>query len=200
MKATVRLTFYLILSLVFLVVGSIPAGAGEPTERIRVAIDKGIQVLNDPAFKAEEKKEERIERLREIVKPIFDFEEMAKRSLGAHWRRLSQSKREEFVTLFTDYLEQTYANRVDLYDGQKAIFLNESVDQNYARVDSKVHSKKGEEFSVIYKLHVTDKGWKVYDVVVENISIVNNYRSQFNRVISNSSYDELIKKIKQKTQ
>jgi phospholipid transport system substrate-binding protein len=166
----------------------------------RLAIDNGIQVLNDPALKAEDKKEERIERLRQVVKPIFDFVEMAKRSLGAHWRRLSPEKRQEFVTLFTEYLEKTYADRVDLYNGHQAVFLSESIDQGYAQVDSKVANKKGEEFSVVYKLRLSDQVWKVYDVVVENISIVNNYRSQFNRVISNSSYDELIKKIKQKSE
>ena len=177
-----------------------PARAGEPTETIRVAINKGIQVLNDPALKAEDKKEERIEQLRQVVNPIFDFVEMAKRSLGSHWRRLSPAKRQEFVTLFTNYLEKTYADRVDLYNGQQAVFLNETVDQEYARVDSKVANQKGQEFSVVYKLRLVDGDWKVYDVVVENISIVNNYRSQFNRVISNSSYEELVKKIKQKTE
>ena len=123
---------------------------------------------------------------------------MAKRSLGFHWRRLSPEDREEFVALFTNLLERSYASKIDLYEGETVVFTDEIVDDIYARVDSKIVRKKGEEFSVNYKLLHTNGNWRIYDVVVEHISLVNNYRSQFNRVISNSSYTDLIKRINQK--
>ncbi len=123
---------------------------------------------------------------------------MARRSLGFHWRQLSPEQQKEFVDLFTNLLERSYAGKIDLYDGETVVFTGEVVEDIYARVDSKIVSKKGEEFSVDYKLLRNNGNWRIYDVVVENISLVNNYRSQFNRVISNSSYEELKKRINQK--
>jgi phospholipid transport system substrate-binding protein len=135
--------------------------------------------------------------LREIVYPLFDFDEMAKRSLGAHWRRLTPSQQSEFVATFTQLLETTYADKIDLYEGQKVSFNGETVDKNYAQVDTRVIGKQ-QSYSVDYRLHLVDGKWKIYDVIAENISLVNNYRSQFNRVLSNSSYEELIKIMKEK--
>jgi phospholipid transport system substrate-binding protein len=123
---------------------------------------------------------------------------MAKRSLGSHWRRLDPKQQKEFVAVFTELLEKTYADKIDLYDGQKVVYTGETVDQDYAQVDTKVTSKKGETFSVDYKLRRIDGKWRIYDVVAENISLVNNYRSQFHRVIVNSSFEELMKRVKEK--
>jgi len=175
-----------------------PSQAGDPTERIRFVVEQGIEILNDPKLQSKNGKEVSLDRLREVVFPIFDFPEMARRSLGFHWRRLSPEERQEFVTLFTHLLERSYAGKIDLYDGETVIFTSEVVEDNYARVDSKLVSKKGEKFSVDYKLLRTNGDWRIYDVVVEHISLVNNYRSQFNRVIANSSYENLIKKINRK--
>ena len=172
--------------------------AGDPTERIRFVVEQGIEILNDPKLQSKNGKEVYLDRLREVVFPLFDFPEMARRSLGYHWRRLSSEQRQEFVTLFTHLLERSYAGKIDLYDGETVVFTGEVVEDNYARVDSKLVSKKGEEFSVDYKLLRTNGDWRIYDVVVEHISLVNNYRSQFNRVIANSSYENLIKKINRK--
>jgi phospholipid transport system substrate-binding protein len=107
-------------------------------------------------------------------------------------------ERQEFITLFTNLLERSYAGKIDLYDGEIVIFIGEAVEDNYARVDTKIISKRGEEYSIDYKLLRTNGDWRIYDVVVEHISLVNNYRSQFNRVIANSSYKNLIKKINRK--
>lgn len=178
--------------------GFSPAFAGEPTDQIRTAIDKGIEILKGANLKDKKQREAIIHRLREVVYPLFDFQEMAKRSLGSHWRRLDANRQKEFVVLFTQLLEKTYADRIDLYDGQQVAYLGEEVDQNYAHVDSTVVDLKGQSFSVRYKLHRVDGKWRIYDVVAENISIVNNYRSQFHRVIVNSSYDDLVKRIKDK--
>ncbi len=189
-------------SVAFVILISLPAPefiqAGEPTERIRFVVEQGIEILSDSKTRSKNGKQVYLDRLREVVFPLFNFPEMAKRSLGFNWRHLSAAERKEFVRLFTNLLERSYAGQIDLYDGETVDFTGEVVEDIYARVDSKIVSGKGEEFLVNYKLLYTNKVWRIYDVVVENISLVNNYRSQFNRVISNSSYNELIGRIRQK--
>ena len=183
---------------IFVISGFVPASAGEPTEQIRFAINKGVQILQEARLDVKKDRPKIIQRLREIVYPLFDFKEMAKRSLGSHWRQLNSKQQEEFSTLFTNLLEKSYADKIDLYDGQKVIYTQEDVDKDYAQVDTKVMGKNGEYFSVNYKLQRVDGKWRIYDVVVEAISLVNNYRSQFHRVIVNSSFQELIEKLKEK--
>jgi len=172
--------------------------AGEPLEVVRVSADRAIQILKDPKLQSQKKKKERIERLKEIVNPLFDYEEMARRSLGPHWRRRTPQEQQEFVKLFRDYLENTYSDKVDLYAGEKVVYGRETVEDNYAQVETTFISAKGEGFSVVYRLRRVGGNWKVYDAVVENISIVNNYRSQFDRVISKSSFEELKRLLKEK--
>jgi len=174
------------------------APAGEPLELVRTAIEKAVQVLKDPKSQPQDKKNERIDRLREVLNPIFDYDEMAKRALGSHWRRRTPAEQEEFVKLFRDFLERVYSDKIDLYGGEKVLFGREIMDGDFAQVDSTLIRPKGEEIAVIYKLRRANGKWKVYDAVVENISIVNNYRSQFDRVISSSSYEELVKRLQEK--
>jgi len=174
------------------------AQAGEPLELVRTAVDKAVQILKDSKLQSQDKKKERIDGLREALNPIFDYEEMAKRALGAHWRRRTPAEQEEFVKLFRDFLEKIYSDKVDLYGGEKVRFGREVIDKDFAQVESVVIRPKGEEIAVIYKLRQMNGQWKVYDVVVENISIVNNYRSQFDRIISSSSYEELVKRLQEK--
>jgi phospholipid transport system substrate-binding protein len=172
--------------------------AGEPLELVKLATDRALAVLRDPKLKAPDKKKVRVEQLQQIVNPIFDYDEMARRTLGAHWRRRSTAEQEEFTRLFRAFLEHIYADRIDIYEGERIVFGRETIDQDYAEVESKVIGNKGEESPVIYRLKRSDGKWKVYDAVVENISLVNNYRSQFDRVISKSSFDELKKMLKEK--
>ena len=172
--------------------------AGEPLDLVRTAVDKAIQILKDSKLQPQDKKKERVDRLREALNPIFDYEEMAKRALGSHWRRRTPAEQEEFVKLFRDFLEKIYSDKVDLYGGEKVRFGREMIDKDFAQVESAVIKPNGEEIAVSYKLRQMNGQWKVYDVVVENISIVNNYRSQFDRVISSSSYEELVKRLQEK--
>jgi phospholipid transport system substrate-binding protein len=174
------------------------AQAGEPLDLVRTAVDKAVQILKDPKLQSQDKKRDRIERLREALNPIFDYEEMAKRALGTHWRRRTPAEQEEFVKLFRDFLERIYSDKVDLYGGEKVRFGRELIDKDFAQVESTIIKPKGEELAVIYKLRQLNGQWKVYDAVVENISIVNNYRSQFDRIISSSSYEELVKRLQEK--
>jgi phospholipid transport system substrate-binding protein len=199
MRAFYRLFLTGVFAVFFSLVAFLSVRAGEPTDQIRLAMDKAIQVLNDPGYQSEDKKKERLNRLREIVNEIFDFDEMAKRALGSHWRQRSSTEQKEFVALFRVFLEKTHADKIDLYNGEKVLFSREVLEKDFAEVDSTVVNKRGETFSVIYRLRRRDDKWKVYDVVAEHISLVNNYRSQFSRVISNSSYEELVKKIKEKS-
>ncbi|MBI4528998.1 MAG: ABC transporter substrate-binding protein [Deltaproteobacteria bacterium] len=172
--------------------------AGVPTDKIRETVDKTIAILRNPRLKPQDKTKERRQLLRQAIYPRFDFAEMAKRSLGANWRRRTPQEQREFVAIFTDLLENSYVTSIESYSGEKYTYTKESVSKEYAEVDSKFNNKQGEEISIIYKLYLVNGDWKVYDVVVENISLVNNYRSQFNRVIANSSYEELVRRLKQK--
>ena len=123
---------------------------------------------------------------------------MAKRSLGAYWRHRTPEEQREFVKIFTDLLEQAYLGRIEAYSNDQFIYTRERIDEPYAEVGSKIVTSKGEEFTIDYRLHLVENEWKIYDVVVEDISLVNNYRAQFNRVINNSSYEELVSRMKQK--
>ena len=195
MNIRIRLvTFILALCL-----GFVPsAQAGEPLEIVRTAVDKVVQILKDPRLQAKDKKKERIDRLREALNPIFDYDEMSKRALGAHWRRRTSAEQEEFVILFRDFLERVYSDKIDLYGGERVLFGRETIDADFAQVETTIISPKGDEITVVYKLRRGNGKWKVYDAVVENISLVNNYRSQFDRVISSASYEELIKRLREK--
>lgn len=188
---------WILLAIVFLFAAA-TAHAGDPAEELRVVVEKVQKILSDPQLKSEGKKQERLDQLRQVIYPKFDFVEMAKRSLGSHWRRRSPEEQREFVQLFRELLENSYVGNIDSYDGEKVVIQDKRVDKNFAEVDTKIVTKNGEEFSVNYKMHEADGNWKVYDVVIENISIVNNYRSQFNRVIAKSSYEDLVRNMKEK--
>lgn len=193
----IRSLFALVLALSLYPSGTL-ALAGEPLELVKSAAERVIAILKDPKLKAPDRKKERVERLKEVINPIFDYEEMARRTLGAHWRRRTAAEQQEFLKLFRAFLETVYSEKVDLYEGERAVFGREIIDQDYAEVESKVTNGKGEESPVLYRLKRTDGRWKVYDAVVENISVVNNYRSQFDRVITKSSFDELKKLLREK--
>jgi phospholipid transport system substrate-binding protein len=171
--------------------------AGEPTEAIRGAVSQGVEILKNAKLDNPKERARVIDRLRQIVYPLFDFNEMSMRSLGANWRRLSPQQQKEFVSTFTALLEKTYADQIDLYNGQQVVYTGENIDGNYAQVESRIIDKNNQTYSVVYRLHKVDGKWKIYDVVAENISLVNNYRSQFNRVIARSSFEELLRTMKE---
>ncbi len=192
-----RLTGTLIAGmLAFAFVGS--AAAVTPKEQIQSAIEQVVTILKDPNLKSEAKKKERLERLRQVIFPKFDFTEMAKRSLGANWQRRTPEEQREFARLFTELIESSYINNLDSYNGEKVTVTGEKQDQGFAQVNTKIVANNGEQYSVEYKLYQAGNDWKVYDVVIENISIVNNYRSQFTRVIARSSFEDLMRKMKDK--
>jgi phospholipid transport system substrate-binding protein len=182
----------------FLLLYSFNAYAESPIVEIKSTVDQAIQILTDPQLRGESKKQERRKRLRHAIFVRFDFQEMAQRALGAHWQRRTPEEQREFIKVFSDLLEQTYVDKIESYNNEKFIYGNERIDGPYAEVSSKMRTSKGEEFTINYKLHRVGEDWKVYDLVIENVSLMNNYRSQFNRILTNSTYDELVSRIKAK--
>lgn len=174
------------------------AWAGAPTEQLRGAIERVIKMLDEPELKAPEKTLERRVAVRKVANDIFDFAETARRSLARHWNARTAQEREEFVALFADLLERSYISKIDLYGGEKITYVGESVDSDQATVRSKIITKGGSEVPVDYRLLKRGERWLVYDVSVEGVSLVNNYRTQFNKIIQTSSYTELVKKMKTK--
>jgi phospholipid transport system substrate-binding protein len=133
-----------------------------------------------------------------VIYQRFDFTEMARRSLGPEWRRRTAEEQKEFVALFTKLLERVHLNTIESYNGEKVQYLNERAENSGAQVDTKITDNKGRTFSVNYRLHDVNGDWKIYDVVVEDVSLVNNYRAQFSRVLAKSSYAELVNTMKEK--
>jgi len=172
------------------------AFADSPTVQIKSTVDQVIQILTNPQLQGEVKKQERRKRLREAIVVRFDFQEMAQRSLGPHWQRRTPEEQREFIKIFSDLLDKTYLDKIESYNNEKFIYLNERIEGLYAEVGSKIQTSKGEEFTINYRLHQVGEDWRVYDLVIENISLVNNYRSQFSRILASSTYDELISRIK----
>jgi phospholipid transport system substrate-binding protein len=173
--------------------------AGVPTEQVRQTADKVLQVLQDPQSKSNSNAAQRREQLTQILASRFDFAEMAKRSLGANWQKGSASEQQQFVRLFTNLLESSYIGQIEAYSGEKIIYGRETVEQNQADVETKIVTKKSEEVSVNYKLRGDGGNWKVYDVVIENVSLVNNFRNQFNRMLAKGSFADLISQLESKS-
>ena len=184
---------------IFLFMQPVSVAAGAPGDQVLQSVDKLLAILADPRLKQEGKKNERREELKKVIYQRFDFTEMARRALGPEWRRHTPEEQKEFVQLFTDLLERAYLKQIESYNDQKVRYLNEREDHGYAEVDTKIVDNKGQEFSVNYRLDNVNGDWKVYDVVIEDISLVNNYRAQFSRVLASSSYQELVHRMKDKT-
>ena len=184
---------------IFLFMQPVSVSAGAPGDQVRQTVDKLLAILKDPQLKQEGRKNERHDELKKLIYQRFDFTEMARRALGPEWRRHTPEEQKEFAQLFTDLLERAYLKQIESYNDQKVRYLNEREDSSYAQVDTKIVDNKGQEFSVNYRLHNVNGDWKVYDVVIEDISLVNNYRAQFSRVLASSSYQELVHEMKDKT-
>ncbi|MFQ5712703.1 MAG: phospholipid-binding protein MlaC [Candidatus Scalinduaceae bacterium] len=174
--------------------------AEEPGKIIMETVDRGLAILKDPSLQGEKKTEDYRQKLWEEISPIFNFEEMSKRALARHWRKLSPEEKSEFVKLFTDHLRSAYIGKAFTYSGEKIVYLREKQDNNYAKVQTKVILNTGKGMLVDFNMHNNHGKWKIYDVIIEGVSLVNNYRSQFNSFLINSSYEELIQKIKEKIQ
>jgi phospholipid transport system substrate-binding protein len=193
-----RQTFVFATALVALVLGGIAvAVAGLPTDTVREYTDAVVRVLEDPALKVDDRRAERRAAVRKIAIDVFDVQETARRALGPHWQQRSPQERDEFVQLFADLLERTYINKIDLFGGEKLKFTEEKIDGDHAIVRAKVVTKQGTEVPVEARMiNRSGTRWQIYDIVIENISLIGNYRSQFDRIIRSSSYGELAKRLR----
>jgi phospholipid transport system substrate-binding protein len=190
------LFFLLIVSPVFGFTGV--DAAGEATEQIKTTTDKIIAILNDPALKDPTKAEEKKRQIRRTADERFDWEEAARRSLATHWAKRTEEERSEFVSLFSDLLETTYMDKVDNYSGERVLYQRETIEGDYGVVNVRVVTTTDVEIPVEYRVRKKDSNWLVYDITVEGVSLVNNYRTQFNDIILRSSYQNLVKKLKAK--
>lgn len=174
------------------------ATAGEPTDVVRQITDQVLKILEDPQFQAPNRQAERQERLHKIAEQVFDWQEMARRALAVHWRERTPQEQQEFVRLFRDLVEGTYINRLEsaIQEKREIQYVGEQVDGSRATVKTAVVTRRNQQVPIEYRLQKADGRWLIYDVLVEGISLVNNYRSQFNRIITSSSYNDLVQKMK----
>jgi phospholipid transport system substrate-binding protein len=172
--------------------------ADSPTEQVRATVNKVLTIVRNPSRKSADQKEDLHAQLAEAIYPRFDFAEMAKRSLGPHWARRTAEEQTQFVKIFAGLLGRSYADNIESYSSQNVVYIREVEDNNYAEVDTKIIADKRADVAINYKLRSVDNEWKVYDLVIENISLVNNYRSQFDRVIARSSFEDLVRIMKEK--
>jgi phospholipid transport system substrate-binding protein len=186
----------LVLALALALALASPALAGPPTDQLRSHVDRVIKTLEDPQLKQESKALERRTMVRRIADEIFDFGETAKRSLGRHWQARTPAEREEFVQLFADLLERSYISKIELFNGERVTYTGETIDGDVATVRTRLITKQSTEIPVDYRMLKRGDRWLVYDVIIEGVSLVGNYRTQFNKIIQTSSYPELIKKMK----
>ena len=175
-----------------------PAEAGVPSDQLRSQVDRVLKVLEDGELKKEARAKDRRAAVRKIANEIFDFGETARRSLGRHWQGRTPAEQAEFVQLFSDLLERTYISRVELYGGEKIVYSGDSIEGDQAKVMTKIMTRSGSDIPVEYRMHKKGDRWLVYDVIIEGVSLVANYRTQFNKIIQTSSYAELVKKMKTK--
>ena len=188
-----------LLFLLFSLLLPLPSRAGGPTEQVRATVERVLTIVRNPGLKTSAQKENRRTQLAQVINPRFDFAEMAKRSLGPHWGRRTSEEQRQFVKIFTGLLETLYADRIESYAGQNVLYTREVEEANYAEVFTRIVADNSrDELSVNYKLHNVDREWKVYDLVIEDISLVNNYRFQFDRVIARSSFEDLVRVMKEK--
>jgi len=197
-KSSLSLAFVAIIAGLSLISFSLQAYAGEPTDQIKETVDAVVKILNNNEFKKPEKAKERRTKIRQTVDKSFDFEEMAKRSLAAHWKERTPAEQKEFVALYADLLENTYIRKIERYNNEKVVYHEERLDGDYAVVKTKIVDKKGLSIPVDYRTFRKKDTWEVYDIVIEGVSLVNNYRTQFTQIIRSDSYNDLVKRLREK--
>jgi len=189
----------LIILLILVFTVSVAFATLSPKEQIKKTVDKVISILKDPKYKGKNKTQQRRSALRAEIGKVFDFEEMSKRSLGVYWKDRTPQERKDFVELYKDLLERSYSGKIESYTDEEIIYTDERIENGkYAEVKTKIITKDKKEIPIDYRLYFNGTEWKVYDVVIEGVSLVSNYRSQFNKIIRNYSYQELIKRMKNK--
>jgi phospholipid transport system substrate-binding protein len=167
------------------------------TDEVKKTVDEVVRIVSDKEMKKSD--HQRRQALKKTISTIFNYNEMAKRSLGKHWNQRSAAERKQFTELFASLLENSYAGKIESYNNEKIVYLKETIDSDHAEVKSKVVTTKRDEFTLDYRMINQDGKWMVYDVVIEGVSLVSNYRTQFNKIITTDGYPVLVKKLQTKT-
>ena len=168
------------------------------TEAVRMVLTEVFRILEEPSLKAASRQSERRRLLEETIARRFDYREMSKRALASHWTRLTDAQREEFVDLFKGFLSDRYAGKIEGYSGEKVHYLGERREGQFAEVRTKLVSNKV-EIPMDYRLINKDGRWYAYDIIADGVSLVKNYRSQFDKIIVSESYDELTTRLRKRT-
>jgi phospholipid transport system substrate-binding protein len=192
------------ISMVALATGAHPAGAQPkaadqtaPLDLVKATVSRVLAIVQAPRVIANDGRQRRAE-IRRAAQGLFDFREMARLALAQHWKDRSAPEQEEFVQLFTELLERSYLTTIENYAGEKITFQGESISGPYAQVRSRITTDRRMETSIEYRLLERDARWAVYDVVLDGVSLVSNYRSQFNSIIRTSSFADLLAKLRSK--
>ncbi len=186
-----------IIILIFLMF-SFPVYAGVPLETVKVNVNIVLDILSNPKLKAESAKEVKKGKLRVIYKEMFDEVEFSKRTLTRNWNKFNPAQRAEFIKLFEQILEKSYADKILDYTNEKVEFYKESMLSNtQAEVQTKIITSS-KEIPIFYRMILKDGKWKVYDVVVENVSLIQNYRTQFNDILAKNTPEQLLETLRKK--
>jgi phospholipid transport system substrate-binding protein len=176
------------------------ASALTPTETVKQRVDDALQSLSRSSGATAEASEQRRAEIRKAADTLFDFPEMSRRALGRHWADRTPAEREEFTRLFTDLIARSYIGKIDQYAGEAIAYVGERVDGDHASVRSQVVTAKGSQIPVEYRLRRANDAWTAYDVLIENVSLVGTYRSQFDRIIKSESFANLLRRLREKGQ
>jgi len=187
----------ILLILSFLVV-PLTAMAGEPTHNVKAVTDRLLIIISDTALQAPEMKDRRDQMIMETIDGIFSWEEFSKRALAKNWNKRSPEERKEFVSLFRQLIADTYMEKTYQYSGESITYLDEKIEGDYGKVTSVFNKSNGTQISVEYRIMKKGGSWRVYDLYIEGVSLVTNYRSQFNSIITGSSYEDLVMRLKEK--
>lgn len=177
----------------------VTAAQATPMEIVKKTVDEVVHIVGDKEMKKNETK--RRQALKKAIGGIFDYSEMGKRSLGKHWKDRTAAEKKQFAELFATLLENSYAGKIESYNNEKIVYIKEvPIDDDHVEVKSKVVTAARDEFTLDYRLFRQNGKWMVYDVIIEGVSLINNYYSQFNKIIINSSYEKLVKKLQSKNE
>lgn len=194
-----RLGILLLATVVALLLSSTGAVAATPTASIQGAIDGVIKILNTDSLKGDAKRKIRRDKIRGAIGPSFSFEAMSRRSLGKYWKKLSDAEKSEFVEVFGTMIENSYISKLEKYTDEKVLYEKETIRKSSAEVRTKVITSSGTKIPINYRMSNKTGDWLIYDVVVEGVSLVRNYRSQFAQVLRKEPIASLITTLREKS-
>jgi phospholipid transport system substrate-binding protein len=186
------------ITFALLLLFTVNASAGPPTDQLRGSVDSVLKILSDPEMRKEAKTAERRRLIRAAANEIFEYGEISRRTLATHWQARTPAERQQFTALFSDLLEHSYISKIESYSGEKIQYVAETIEGDQAIVRTRIIGKQGTETPVDYRMLLQDGRWRTYDVLIEGVSLVANYRSQFNSIIRRSGYPDLVAKLSAK--